>query len=98
MDLLYRAYSSPMDLMARYINAGRFGEFVQGFLEAEYERKKEEFDKNQEWMMWVAYLHSYSSKSYNEWKKQFVQTDGSTSDADLDEEGALKIIDSLFPG
>ena len=98
MDLLYRAYSNPLDLMNMYINRGRFGTFVQGFLEAEYERKKAEYEKNQEWMMWTAYIHSYSNKSFNEWKKQFVQTDGSTKDADLDEESAKKIIDSLFPG
>ena len=98
MDMLYRAYSNPLDLMAHYINAGRFGTFVQGFLEAEYERKKAEFEKNQDWMLWVAYVHSYSNKSFNEWKKQLVHTDGNTSDTDLDEEGALKIIDDLFKG
>lgn len=102
MDMLYRAYSNPLDLMNMYINRGRFGTFVQGFLEAEYERKKEQYEKNQEWMMWTAYIHSYSNKTFNEFKKQFTHTDSSTnrytSDTDLDEEGALKIIDSLFPG
>ena len=32
MDLLYARYSNPMDLMGRYINQGRFGEFVHEFL------------------------------------------------------------------
>jgi len=45
MDLLYRAYSNPLDLMNIYINQGRFGKFVEGFLEAEYERKKAEAEK-----------------------------------------------------
>lgn len=106
MDMLYRAYSNPLDLMAMYINRGQFGAFVQGFLQAEYERKKEEHEKNQDWMLWVAYIHSYSNMSFNEWKKRIIQPGSSTnghgqmytSDTELTEEGALKIIDDLFKG
>lgn len=99
--MLYRAYSSPLDLMNSYINRGRFGTFVEGFLKAEYERRKEEAEKNNDWMLWVAYIHSYSDKSFNDWKKQFggkSTTAGKTSDADLDEASANKIIDNLFRG
>ena len=100
--MLYRAYSSPLDLMNSYINRGRFGTFVEGFLKAEYERRKEEAEKNNDWMLWVAYIHSYSDKSFNDWKKQFVGSNSATakktSDADLDEAAASKIIDNLFHG
>jgi len=104
MDMLYRAYSSPMDLMAQYINRGQFGAFVQGFLQQEYERKKEEHEKNMDWMLWIAYIgtHNYIETSFNEFKKRLIKSDSSTngytSDTDLTEEGALKIIDDLFKG
>ena len=100
MDMLYRAYSSPMDLMNRYINQGRFGDFVKGFLEAEFERRKEEAEKDNEWKLWVAYVHSYSNESYNEWKKRVCQPASTNrtrgKDEDLTEEGIEKIIGKLF--
>lgn len=88
--------------MNRYINQGRFGTFVQGFLEAEYERRKAEAEKNNEWMLWVAYVHSYSGDNFNDWKKRHCGTDSTTakktSDADLTEDGINKIMDNLFKG
>ena len=100
--MLYRAYSNPMDWVSMSINRGRFGTFVEGFLKAEYKRRKEEVERNEDWMLWVAYIHSYSDKSFNDWKKQFVggksTTAKASSDADLDEDAASKIIDSLFGG
>ena len=50
MDLLYQRYASPMDLMNSYINRGQFGKFVSSFLEAEYERRKEEAEKDDDFM------------------------------------------------
>ena len=102
MDCLYRAYSSPMDLMSRYINQGRFGTFVKGFLEAEYERRKAEQEKDREWMMWTAYVHSFSKDSYDTWKRKFTKPASTTkrrtgSDADLDEDGINALIGKLFP-
>lgn len=101
MDLLFRAYSSPMDLMARYIKQGRFGTFVGGFIQAEYERKKAENEKNQEWMLWTAYIHSYSEKSFDDWKHEVLKSDSaeviSTSDQHLTDEGIDSIIGTLFP-
>lgn len=99
MDLLYSRYSSPMDLVGRYINQRRFGAFVKGFLEAEYERRKQEAERDNEWKLWMAYIHSYSDKPYDEWKKQIFQqstTKAGKSDADLTDEGIQSIIDSLF--
>lgn len=99
MDLLYSRYSSPMDLMARYINQRRFGAFVQGFMEAEYERRKQEAEKDNEWKLWVAYVHSYSDKTYDEWKKQIFGTSTTKpkkSDADLTDDEITSIIDAAF--
>lgn len=88
--------------MNRYINQGRFGTFVQGFLEAEYERRKAESEKNNEWMLWMAYIHSYSDKSFTEWKKQFSNTDSTTAkktmDAYLDDAGISRILNNVFGG
>ncbi len=101
MDLLYRAYSSPMDLMNRYINQGRFGSFVQGFLEAEFERKKEKAEQENEWKLWTAYIHSYSEESFIDWKKRVtgsaVSSNAMNSDADLTDDGIQSIVNKLFP-
>lgn len=100
MDLLYARYSNPMDLVKMYINQRRFGAFVQSFLEAEAVRRKQEAEKENELKLWIAYVHSYSDKTYDEWKKQIFQTSSTTktgkSDADLDDEGIRSIINSLF--
>ena len=84
-----------------YINRGRFGNFVEGFLQAEYDRRKAENEKHNDMMLWIAYIHSYSSESFNDWKKKHCGTDSTTkkaSDADLTEDTANKIIDSIFKG
>ena len=94
--MLYRAYSNPMDLMSRYINQGRFGTFVHGFLEQEVERRKQEANKNDEWMLWMAYIHSYSEQTFDEYKKSILK-DSTTKDAELDDDGIKAIIDDLFP-
>lgn len=92
-----------MDLMSRYINQRRFGDFVRRFIEAENDRRKAEKDKDEEWMMWTAYLHSHSDKSYNDWKNEILGGSGHGKmkrggDADLDDAGIKNIIDHLFPG
>lgn len=95
--MLYRAYSSPMDLMARYINTGRFGTFVQGFLEQEVERLKREAERNDEWMLWIAYHHSYTEMTFADYKKSILKDSTTTKDAELDDDGIKAIIDDLFP-
>lgn len=87
--------------MNRYINQGRFGTFVQGFLEAEYERRKAEDEKYNDMLLWIAYMRDYVNESFNDWKKKYCGTDSTTkkaSDADLTEDTANKIIDNLFRG
>ena len=102
MDMLYRAYSNPLDLMNRYINQGRFGKFVTGFLESEYERRKEEHEKDNDWKLWVMYVHSYSDKTFGEWKSEVTKkaktdTRKANKDYDLTDDGIKSIVNELFP-
>jgi len=100
MDLLYSRYSSPMDLVGRYIKQRRFGKFVRAFIEEEHERKKKEAEKENEWMLWIAYVHSYSDKSFSDWKKTIMKSESTTrkrgSDASLTDKDVQSIIDGLF--
>lgn len=99
--MLYRAYSSPMDLVKQYIKRGRFGAFVQKFLESEYKHRKDKSEEDKEWKLWVAYVHSYSEEPFGSWKQKVVQTDNSGtsggSDESLDDNGIMSIINELFP-
>lgn len=100
MDLLYSRYSRPMDLMKRYIDRGRLGTFVQEVISLDYERKKQEAEKEQDWMLWVAYVHSYSDKSFTEWKKSVMKPASTTrrhgSDAEMTEKDVQAIMNGLF--
>ena len=101
MDLLYARYSNPLDLMNLYINQGRFGKFVKGFLEAEYERRKEEAEKNDDWKLWVMYIHSYPEQSFTEWKNSILKNSSNTRkknrDDELYDDGINTIISKMFP-
>lgn len=85
-----------------YIKRGRFGEFVQQFLESEYKRKKDKAAEDKEWKLWLAYVHSYSEETFGSWKQK---VDGSvdrsaepnSNDANLDDNGIMSIINNLFP-
>ena len=101
MDMLYRAYSNPLDLMNRYINQGRFGKFVTGFLEAEYDRRKEEAEKDYDWKLWMMFINTASDMSYGEWKES-VQKNASNKlrknkDDNLTDDGIKAIVSKLFP-
>lgn len=100
--MLYRAYSCPMDLMNMYINQGRFGKFVQGFLEAEYERRKADAEKDNDWKLWTMFIHSDYDKSFNEWKEAVLKNTENKKrttnrDNDLTEDGIKSIVNRLFP-
>ena len=103
MDLLYQRYASPMDLMNSYINRGQFGKFVSSVLEAEYERRKEEAEKDDEWKLWMMYIHSMADESFVDWKKRVLgNTDSKAKrkanrDNDLTDDGINAIITDLFP-
>jgi hypothetical protein len=102
MDMLYRAYSNPLDLMNLYINQGRFGKFVKGFLEAEYEKRKEKAEQDNEWKLWLMYVHSYSEMTFSEWKSQAIKesrtnTRKANKDDELTDDGIQSIVGKLFP-
>ena len=73
MDLLHSRYASPMEFMHLYIEQGRFGEFVEGILELDFKRKKEEAEKENEDRLWTWYVHSMSEKSFIDWKKELME-------------------------
>ena len=101
MDMLYRAYSNPLDLMNMYINQGRFGKFVTGFLESEYERRKAKEEKDFDWKLWMMYINSITDKSYGEWKDNILKNTSEKTrknkDDDLTDDGIKSIYDRLFP-
>ena len=101
MDMLYRAYSNPLDLMNMYINQGRFGKFVTGFLESEYERRKAKEEKDFDWKLWMMYINSITDKSYGEWKDNVLKNTSEKTrknkDDDLTDDGIKSIYDRLFP-
>lgn len=104
MDMLYARYSNPMDLVKSYIRRRRFGEFVQGFLEAENERRKEEAERDEGMKEWIAYVHSYSEKSFKDWRADLIgsaedkKKTAGKSDRDLDAAGVDSIMKKLFHG
>jgi hypothetical protein len=106
MDMLYSRYACPMDLMNGYINRGQFGKFVSSFLESEYERRKEEVDKDDDMKLWIMYvhlcMHGEMSESYGDWKGRILKTNTNgkktNSDNELTDEGINAILTDLFPG
>lgn len=85
---------------------GRFGEFVTEVLQSEQRRKEEAAEKESEDRLWTAYIHSYSDKSYVDWKAELVgrvktNTDNTSAyttkrDADMTNEDVDNIINQLF--
>lgn len=73
MDLLYSKYSNPLELMRLYIEQGQFGEWVSSFLEMHYKQKEEEAKKEEERKAWELYIHSFSDKSFVDWKKEAMR-------------------------
>ena len=90
-----------MDLMNRYINNGRFGKFVTGFLEAEYERRKTEAEKDLDWKLWMMYINSMTDMTFGEWKASVQQNASNKTrrnkDDDLTNDGITAIVNKLFP-
>ena len=73
MDLLYSRYASPVEFMGTYIEQGRFGEFVANILEMDMKRKKETVQKDEDNKLWLAYIHSMTDQSFQDWKKGLMQ-------------------------
>ncbi len=99
--MLYSRYSSPMDLVGRYINQGRFGTFIQEFIKEERARKDAQEEKENDMMLWLAYIHSGSEKPFPDWKRDLAKSvptkDRRNTDHDLTDEGIDSIIGKLFP-
>ena len=64
MDLLHSRYADPGRFMNAYMEQGRFGEFVAGVLEADRQRKEEEYRKTEDDRLWIAYILSMTDKTY----------------------------------
>lgn len=71
--MLFSRYASPFEFMRLYIEQGRFGEFVTEIISAENKRRKEQAEKEDEEKLWAAYVHSYSDKSYSDWKSEIMR-------------------------
>lgn len=102
MDMLYRAYSNPMDLVKSYINRRRFGEFVSGFLAAERDRLKAEAEKERFLIEWIAYVHSDTTVSFDAWRADLVknaeskQKTSGKSDQDMSTDDMDSLMKKLF--
>ena len=106
MGLLYEQYTAPLDLIRMYINRGRFGEFVASVLETDYQRRKEESEKDDALKLWIMYtqlaVNGLTEESFVNWKERVCKpatsnSEGKTSDEELNEDGIQSIIDTLFP-
>ena len=84
-----------------YINQGRFGKFVTGFMEAEYDRKKAETEKDLDWKLWMMYINSMTDMSYGEWKESVLNNASEKTrknkDDDLTDDDIQGIMNNLFP-
>lgn len=100
MDLLFSKYASPFEFMRLYIDNGRFGEFVSEIIASENKRKQEEAQREEDRKWWELYLHSFSDKSFSEWKEEVTKATNSKQigkkDAEMTNEDVDSIIKHLF--
>lgn len=64
MDLLFKRYASPFELLEAYISTGRFAEFVLGFIRMNNEEMELKFE-------WDFYLHRVFDKSFDEYRNEY---------------------------
>lgn len=86
--------------MRGYINTGRFGDFVKGVMTETNRRKQEESEKAEDLKLWIMYCHSYSNKTFGDWKNEVLRpasTNKTGSDASLNDDGIKAIMNDLFP-
>lgn len=96
MDLLFSRYASPFEFMRPYIEQGRFGEFVTEIITAENKRRKEQAEKEEEEKLWTAYIHSYSEKSFGDWKADVMKPASPKNTGKKDEDMTNADIDALM--
>lgn len=86
--------------MRLYMEQGRFGEFVNEIIKQENKRRKEQAEETETQMLWTAYVHSGSDKSFIDWKNDILKPERATkrrnSDDDMTKQDVDNIIKSLF--
>lgn len=86
-----------MEFMHLYIEQGRFGEFVTEILLAEKRRKEELSQKEENDRWWDLYLHSYSDKSFIQWKEELTgRREDTVTTTNKEVEDVDSIIKRLF--
>jgi hypothetical protein len=63
MDSLFKRYASPFELLDGYISAGRFTEFVRGFIRMNNDEMELKYD-------WEFYLHRVFDRSFDEYRDE----------------------------
>lgn len=96
MDLLFSRYASPFEFMRPYIEQGRFGEWVTEIIKAENKRRKEQAEKQDEEMLWAAYIHSFSDKSYIDWKAEVLKPASTVNTGKKDDDMTEADINALM--
>ena len=98
---MYSRYSNPKELISLYIKGKRFGKLVEKVIASESERKKKEAEKENEQKLWMMYVHSMQSKSFNDWKEEVLKPSNNVTgkkDINMTESDIEGIIHKLFPG
>jgi hypothetical protein len=87
-----------------YIDSGQFDELVSNILTQEYERRKEEAEKENDRKLWDLYLRSDTTLSYNDWRAEIMKKAkshaGSTTgkrDEDMTDQDIDNLLKKLFP-
>lgn len=70
MDLLYQRYASPFSFIEGMMQASRFSEFVDGFIDTINKERQEEFKEKDNQKMWELYLHRVFDKSFEQFKEE----------------------------
>ena len=96
MDLLYSRYANPQELMRLYIDNGRFGEFVNEIVIDENKRRKEQAEKDVDDRLWIAYVHSYSDLSFDDYKATVMKPASPHSSGKKDDDMTKDDIDNLL--
>lgn len=98
MDLLYHRYARPMELLERYISAGRFDSFAKHLLETEQQRIETERTRHQEEMLWLAYLQSGSGDSFDQWRQRLLTPPdtAASQDQSMTETDIQHLLNRLF--
>lgn len=74
---------------------------MTGFLQAEYERRQVEAEKDFDWKLWMMYINSVTEMSYGEWKDSVLKNTSDKTrknkDDDLTVDDIQGIMNELFP-